>query len=124
MNNTKENFENILWEDAELESIFIDYDNFVIKINQSNGLQKEIICQGYICYENQSFWDEIIIESAELKDEDPFLSEAIASLKNKLGKNFSNSGNDLRNKKDWKLLNIVLIDGNEIKIVFSALSLK
>ena len=54
------------WPDADLEQASLDYDAVVLRIRESTGHVKMVRCEGYIAFEMSGFWDEMIIESAEL----------------------------------------------------------
>ena len=90
-----------------------------IFITESTGRKLEIKCYGYIGYENIGFWDEMIIESADLLFDDDFLRRCKEHLVLKFGTNIPDSGSPDRNTREWKTLRLNLIDGNKILIVAS-----
>jgi hypothetical protein len=103
-------FRNILWSDAELLSIAIDYANLSLTIRESTGQLRRVICEGYIGYQTLGFWDEIVISKAELESEGKFLECCVKSLDGRLGTNRPESGSEARNRQASLQLTITFSD--------------
>jgi hypothetical protein len=108
---------NVLWPDAELGSASVDYDAVTIKVRESTGRQRSIRCEGHIGYELCGFWDEVIVERAELTEEDEIIVRCTRELSRRLGTDWPETGNATRNDRTWKALVIHLSDGAALKIV-------
>nr|WP_319394656.1 hypothetical protein [uncultured Desulfobacter sp.] len=107
----------VLWVDAELIKMEIDYGDVRISITESSEREIKILFKGYIGYSVIGFWDEIVIEKFVLHEKHPFLDSCIQELEKKYGKNLPPSGDDARNKKEWLLSELCLSDGTSILIV-------
>jgi hypothetical protein len=107
----------ILWPDAELDSASVDYDDVTITVRESTGRQRSIRCEGHIGYELCGFWDEVIVEHAELTEHDEIIERCIRELSQRLGTDWPETGNASRNDRSWKALIIHLSDGAALKIV-------
>ena len=96
----------ILWADASLESIQADYEEFAIRVREDTGGIKLLRCIGYIGFQMVGFWDEMIIETATLHSQHPFLAECERRLKQS-----PQGGSKTRTATGNRLLEITLIDG-------------
>ena len=117
-----ENINQVLWADAELESIDITYDCLTIKIQEPNGQMKLISCFGYIGYESIGFWDEIVIAKATMHSSHELINKNIKSINRRLGESMPDSGCDDRNNRAWNLLQIEFIDGSELNVIMVRVS--
>lgn len=113
----------VLWADAELESVEITYDCVAIEILEPNGKMTLVRCLGYVGYESIGVWDEMIIEKALIHESHEIIDRRLTAIRNKLGEHPPNTGCDYRNKGTWNLLRIVFIDGGELNVVTAKLSL-
>ena len=111
------NLNAVLWADAEIERMEIDYGDVLLTITESTDQERKISFKGYIGYSVAGFWDEIVIEKFLLHEKHPFLDSCIQQLEKKYGKNLPPSGDEARNKKEWLLSEICLSDGTSIFIV-------
>jgi hypothetical protein len=93
--------EQVLWRDASLEQASVDYDAVVLRIRESSGQVKSVRCEGYIAFALSGFWDETIIESAELLSQHPAIERAVSNIARRLGKGWTDSGNEQRNSRRW-----------------------
>jgi len=82
-----------------------------------NGYVKSVRCEGYIAFGLSGFWDEVIIDRAQLLSEHPSIDRALSSITQRLGTDWSDSGNEQRNTRRWMALVIHLSDGCLIEIV-------
>ena len=69
-----------LWPDGELTSINIDYDSVTIRIEDSPGQLKRIICQGYIGYEATGHWDESIIQQIKMYESHELIKSSMDAV--------------------------------------------
>jgi hypothetical protein len=107
---------NVLWADAEIGSITIDYGDVSITVRESTGRQMVVRGRGYIGYSAIGFWDEVVVERADCDREDPFLEECLRSLEFRYGKKLPDAGSPERNRQSWNVLRIVLSDGVILKV--------
>lgn len=114
-------FRNVLWRDAEILSLSVDYDDVTLTLRESSGLMRHVICEGYIGYSTIGFWDEVIIERAELENQGDYLTSCLGSISKRLGSEPAPSGNQLRNLGSFIQLMIVLSDDCRIEIAMSKL---
>ena len=117
-----ENINQVLWADAELESINITYDCLSIKLQESNGQMKLISCFGYINYESIGVWDEIVIAKATIHSSHELIDKNINSINKRLGDSMPDSGCNDRNNRFWNLLQIRFIDDSELNIIMDRVS--
>jgi len=66
------------------------------------------------------FWDEVVVERAEILCDDPFLQECVRSLEVRYGQKLPNTGSPERNRRSWNVLKIYLSDGAVLKIAAAA----
>jgi len=83
---------------------------------------KLINCLGYIGYEHIGIWDEIIIAKATMYSSHKLINKSINSIKNRVGKSLPDSGCHEKNNKIWNLLQIQFIDGSELNVIMSRVS--
>jgi hypothetical protein len=106
----------VLWSDSSIESVYGDYERFVIIIQESTGTRKEISCSGYIGYQLVGFWDEVIVQTAHLYYKHDFIDNCVKKTTNNP---LMDSGCEDRTLKELKLLEINLLDGVCLYVVGS-----
>lgn len=107
----------IVWADAELESVTIDYDVVVLSLTETaTGSTRCVRCEGYIGYQMLGFWDEVVVESATVAEEHDFLSRCLASIRGRYPGGLPSTGQPARNEQLWSLLTLRLSDGAELLI--------
>ncbi len=111
----------VLWPDAEIDNLSIDYDTVSISLKESTGRKRIITCEGYIGYKVVGFWDESIVASGNVEYNHPFITECLGVVRAKYGDKAWPTGSPARNQNNWSLLRIELIDGIEILIVCSVM---
>jgi hypothetical protein len=116
-----EQLRTINWADAQLERIEIDYESVELLIQESSGRRIEVSCLGYIGYEAIGFWDETIIESAALIEDDALIARCILEIGNRAGGKLLETGCAYRNKRKFNVLHITFIDGHALKIVVAGI---
>jgi hypothetical protein len=107
----------VLWPDAEIQSVHVDYDAVVIRLRESSGVERAVRCEGYISYALCGFWDEIVVCNAEVLESHSSIDGAVGALEDRLGSNVPESGNSLRNTRQWRALVVHLSDGASLEIV-------
>ena len=110
-------FAQLAWADAQLERIEVDYEVVILHIVDSRGARWRVVCGGYIGVEIAGFWDESIIDLADLLEDDPFMGRCLANLEARLGRERNESGSPARNAGRWRTLLVGLIDRMPIRIV-------
>ncbi len=98
--------ESILWPDANLETLEAGYEVFTLRIREDAGGAKLIRCVGYVGFQMVGFWDEVIIETAEVHSSHSFITDCERRLKL-----LPESGSEARTATGNRLLEIVFIDG-------------
>lgn len=106
----------VLWPDAEILSVHVDYHAVTLQIRETTGLERRIRCGGQIGYQLVGFWDEVVVESARVVLEDPFLDECLRTIRVACGATPPTTGNPARNRQSWRLLSIHLADGTVFRI--------
>jgi hypothetical protein len=110
-------FQRVLWPDAELIAVSVDYDAVTIEVRESTGLRRLLTCRGHVGYECRGFWDEVIIERAELLATDDFLTDCLKRLR----ADPLDSGSPARNARSFGVLRIVLLDGCAVTVASTEL---
>ena len=114
-------YRRILWADAELLDIAIDYENLSLTLRESTGKINRVVCEGYIGYEMVGMWDEVVVAHARLETVGPFLTRCVEELERRLGDNRLPSGSAARNLAMAMQLTIVLSDGGEVHVAMKGL---
>lgn len=116
--------EHVQWADAEIAALTVNYDAIEIRLDESTGNSRTVLCAGHIGCRFVGFWDEVVVEGAEIVEHDPFIDDCVGSLATRLGRKLPESGNPHRNMGRWSMLRVTLSDGVTIDVVaahFSAL---
>ena len=106
----------VLWPDAELCRIEVDYSDLQLVVKESTGLVKQVTCEGYLGYELTGLWDEMIISSAELAKEGPFLDRCLESITRRLGVSPPPSGSEARNRERAMQFTLTFSDGCQLNV--------
>jgi hypothetical protein len=109
-------FGKIRWPDAELQSVDVDYDAVSLRIRESDGAIRKIRVEGHIGYSCIGIWDEVVIERAEFLETHSGLDACINSIRGRLGANWLDSGNEIRNSRHWFALVVHLSDGSVLEV--------
>lgn len=117
-------YRNILWADAELLGIAVDYENLSLTLRESTGQVRRVVCEGYIGYQALGVWDEIVVVEARLDVVGPFLTRCIEELDRRLGADRLPSGSEARNGMTAMELTMVLSDGCEVRAAMKGLRLE
>lgn len=107
----------ILWTDAELDGIQIDFNELVIRLTEPSKRIRQVRCKGYIGYSLIGFWDEIVIQNVELLDTSDFQLSCLHRLTQRYGETYPDTGDPTRNRRTYRTLSIELIDGTVLDIV-------
>lgn len=114
-------FRNVLWSDAELLGLAIDYSELILTLRESTGQVRRLICEGYLGYRTVGFWDEIVITRADLEGEGEFLESCLEGLANRLGVDRCPSGSEARNREIAMQLTITFQDDCELAVAMKGL---
>ena len=107
----------VLWPDASLESVTIDYDAVFVRIRGSTGTFKDICCRGYIGYKMVGCWDEMIIDRAELVEDDDAIRECAKAITDRMGNNWGEAGSPARNTRTFAAFRVHFIDSSVLAVV-------
>jgi len=110
----------VLWADAEVERATVDYDAVVLTLRETTGRRVDVRCSGYIGLRTEGFWDEIVVEAADLVEAHPFMDRCLDSLTERLGESRPASGSPARNGGEYSTLVVTLADGCRILCVAAA----
>jgi len=105
----------IRWADSELESVRLDYDSIVIAVRDEAGDLHNIRANGYIGFTYTGVWDEAIIASGALLDDDEHALDSWRQIEARFAGAIPLSGSDARNRRQWKTLALIFSDGSELK---------
>jgi hypothetical protein len=111
----------VLWPDAELSRIEIDYDDLKLLVREESGAIKRVTCQGYLGYELSGFWDEVIIATAEVTGEGAFLNRCLSGIALRAGSAPLPSGSEARNRERVMQLVVTLGDGCQLYVAMKGL---
>jgi hypothetical protein len=114
----------VLWPDAELKGVDIDYDHLRLTVRESTGICKRVVCEGYLGYELAGFWDEVLIAHAELDVDGAFLARCVSGINQRLGAQHSPSGSPVRNLGYPMQLVITLDDGCKLNVAMKGLQVE
>ena len=115
----------VLWKDATLDRIAIDYDTVVFEVVESTGRRVQLTCRGYIGFQWLAVWDEMVIDRATFVRRHELLDSCIRDIHRRFPATIPRSGSPARNKNDFRVLEILLDDGATILVAaaeFSALA--
>jgi hypothetical protein len=101
----------ILWADAELNGVFATYDKVELELRETTGRRVRVIAVGHIGFQLVGFWDETVIESADIVSAHPFADACVRSISQRLGESAPATGSPERNSRDFVTLVVSLSDG-------------
>jgi hypothetical protein len=101
----------VLWADSSLDGFEVGYEEFSIRIREEGGKALVVRCLGYIGFQMIGFWDEVIIETATLHSDHPFIADCERRVKS-----LPESGSQMRSAIENRLLEITLIDGCQLLV--------
>ena len=110
----------IVWPDATLDRMTADFEAVTLFVTEANGQARQVRCEGHVSFAVVGFWDEVIIERANLFDEHPAIEAAWSAIRRRLGQQPDDTGNAARNQRRWSCLVIRFIDGCELTVVASS----
>lgn len=119
--NPKITLAQVVWADAEIQRIDMDYDDLSFLVLDGSGRLKRVICEGHLGFELAGFWDEMIVDFAELRESGAFLDRCLANISRRLGQSPLPSGNEVRNGRNAMQLVVTLIDGCELIVAMKGL---
>lgn len=108
---------NVRWPDAQLLGISISYDAVEIQIRESGGHPRTIVAKGHIGTQLVGFWDEVVIDAADLVESHPFEDECLSSIAERLGWPAPDTGSPERNIRRFATLVLSLSDGTVLRCV-------
>ncbi len=124
LSETADALKSVLWPDAEILRVEIDYGNLHLSIRESTGKKRRLIFEGYLGYELVGFWDEVVVEQAELSRNGAFLDRCRASILRRIGATPFASGCDARGLQHALQLVVTLGDGCQLCIAFNAIQVQ
>src|SRR5262249_15979607 len=100
----------VRWADARLEALTFAYDAVELVLVESNGCRMKVITVGPFGVKIEGFWDETVIEDADIVAAHPFAEQCWDSIVDRSRGNPSDSGSDDRNRRSFLTLVVTLID--------------
>jgi hypothetical protein len=111
----------ICWADSELLGVQLDYDTVVVTVRDS-GLEKRVRAEGYIGFEYNGAWDELVIDHAEVVLEDAFAVAAWRSIEERYSGSPPLTGSPARNSAaGWQTLTLTFSDGSVMRCACAAI---
>jgi hypothetical protein len=101
----------IRWADAQLSGVVASYERCEFEITETSGRRVRVVAAGHIGFQLIGFWDEIVIESADIVPAHPFAERCLQSISERLGEPAPSSGSPERNAGDFSTLVVSLSDG-------------
>jgi hypothetical protein len=101
----------ILWADAQLNGVFATYDKVELEVRETTGRRVGVTAVGHIGFKLVGFWDETVIESADIVAAHPFADACLASISERLGEPAPETGSPERNSRDFVTLVVSFSDG-------------
>lgn len=117
-------FGKVRWADATLDRVAVDYDVVSLRLRESDGALKTLRAGGYIGYCMVGFWDEMIVERAEILERHDGLDACVDSIRRRLGSGWIDSGNDSRNAREWFALLVHFLDGSVLEVFAAQLTVE
>jgi hypothetical protein len=111
----------VLWPDAELESLAMDYDEARIVVRETTGRVLRVVGAGVIGLEYLGIWDEVIIERGEVVTDDSFGKECFERARSRLGE-LPDSGSPARNTGCFSTLIVTFADGSQLRVAAAGFS--
>ena len=101
---------NIIWPDAVLEGIHVDYDQIELLVREAIDHPIRVVACGYIGLSIVPVWDEVMVDRAQIYDRHPFQDECLRRLAPS-GTRPDDSGSPDRNAWTFQTLEVTFIDG-------------
>jgi len=108
---------NVRWPDSQVLGVSISYDAVEIRIRESGGRLLTVVAKGHIGTQLVGFWDEIVIEDADIVESHPFEEECLTSIAERLGWPAPDTGSPERNSRRFATLVLSLSDGTFFRCV-------
>jgi hypothetical protein len=106
----------VLWPDAEIESLTFDYDRVRLMVREPTGRVVSVDAHGPVGLEVDGFWDEIIVADADLVENHPFAERCWDSVTSRTTDDPPPSGSPDRNMRSFLTLVVTLVDGCHVRI--------
>lgn len=117
-------FGKVRWVDAEILGVAIDYDTVSLRVRESDGALRTLRAWGYIGYSMNGFWDELIVERAEVLDAHERLDSCVDGIRRRLGSRWLDSGSESRNSRQWFALLVHFLDGSVLEVFAARLTVE
>ena len=101
----------VLWADAILTRVTASYERVELEIHETTGRSPRVVASGHIGYRLSGFWDEVVIESADLVRAHPFADLCLDSIAARYGDPWPPTGSPERNSRDFQTLVVSFSDG-------------
>jgi len=112
------------WPDAELVDVRLSYDVVTLTVQDAQGHTRHIHCEGYIKFEYDGAWDEIVISSGHVSTNDPYAQSAWDSIRARWPSSPPNTGSSARNAATiWHTLDVTFSDRSSLRCVAATFSI-
>jgi hypothetical protein len=98
----------VVWPDAELLRIEIDYDELTMHVRDGRGRMKRVTYGGHLGFERTGVWDEVIVTAAEPTASGAFLDRCLSSIARRPGPSPLPTGSAARNREQAMQLVLTL----------------
>jgi hypothetical protein len=106
----------VLWADAELESLTVDYEAARLSVRETTGRVVTVVAKGVIGVDFLGLWDEVVVERAAIESDDAFSRECQRRIEERLGRDVADSGSPERNSRRFSTLTLTFIDGATLRL--------
>jgi hypothetical protein len=110
----------VLWTDAELHSVTVDYDAVRLELIETTGRRVVVVAHGHIGVAVEGFWDEVIVADGDVVENHPFAERCWESIVARSADRLD-SGSPDRNTRTFTTLVVTLIDGCRLLVAAARL---
>ena len=107
----------LLWQDAQLEGVEIGYGSIKLKVLDTSKKSWTVQFDGYIGFSHLAMWDEVVIDKLVLHENHSLLEHCLKEIETNLKGTAPDSGDEYRNLRNPKVVEIEFIDGSSFFIV-------
>jgi hypothetical protein len=89
----------------------MSYEAISLKLVEATGRQVTLTAFGHVGVEVVGFWDEVLVDAADVVQAHPFADRCLASINERLGAVPPATGSVARNRMDYSTLVVTFSDG-------------
>jgi hypothetical protein len=119
MTGHSEPLQTVRWSDAYLLDVSVEYERVRLSLRESGGSTVEVSAWGHIGVSLVGFWDETVIEAADLVTAHPFAESCMIAIADRYGNELPETGSPERNAGEFATLVVGLSDGATLLVAAS-----